>query len=146
MRNSSEAVQSHLKQLGMVCFAILMGVVIFCGVVWYLVNPGGFTPLEGLPSYLPTVLNLVALVLLLKAHLLPRLLPPPGSGADEESRLAWHRRNTILAFALREGAAIIVLVGILLTGQQTGGFAVVGLALVAMILGWPRLSQLQSGP
>jgi hypothetical protein len=66
--------------------------------------------------------------------------------SEEQSRLAWHTQTTVIAFALREGAAIIVLGGVLLTGQQVGGFAVVGLALMAMILGWPRQSQLQRDP
>lgn len=143
MRNPSEAVEQHLKQLGIICLAIASGVVIFGGVVWYLLNSGGFTPAEGLPGYLATLFNLAALVALLKAHFLPRLFPPPPSGAPEESRLAWHKRNTILGFAIREGAAFIALVGVLMTGQQAGGFTIAGLAIVAMAFAWPRLDQFQ---
>jgi len=143
MRNVSEAVEQHLKQLAIICFAIVSGVVIFGGVVWYLVNSGGFTPPEGLPSYVATLFNLVALATLLKAHFLPRLFPAPSSGAPEESRLAWHKRNTILGFAIREGAAFIALVGVLMTGQQAGGFTMAGLAIVAMVFAWPRPDQLQ---
>jgi hypothetical protein len=145
MRHPSEEAEQHLKQLSIICFAILTGVVLFCGVVWYLVNPGGFTPSEGLPSYLATLLNLVALLLLFSAHLLPRLFRAPGSGSSEESHLAWHRGTTIGGFALREGAAIVALVGIIVSGKQVGGFAVAGLAVVTMVFSWPRLSQLQSG-
>lgn len=143
MRNPSEDVQQHLNQLTIICFAILSGVVIFGGVVWYLINGGVFTPPEGLPSYLAILFNLVALVALVKAHFLPRLFPHPGVGASEEERLAWHKRNTIVGFALREGAALIALVGVLLTGQQAGGFAMVGLVLVAMVFAWPKADQIQ---
>ena len=42
MRNPSEAVEQHLRQMGIICFAIVSGVVIFWGVVWYLLGSGGF--------------------------------------------------------------------------------------------------------
>jgi hypothetical protein len=143
MRNPSEAVEQHLKQLGIISFAIVSGVVIFGGVVWYLLNSGGFTPPDGLPTYLATLFNLMALVALVKAHFLPRLFSAPPPEAPEESRLAWHKRKTILGFAIREGAAFIALVGVLLTGQQAGGFAMAGLAVVTMVFAWPRGDQLQ---
>ena len=143
MRNPSEAVEQHLKQLNIFCFAILSGVVIFGGVVWFLLNGGGFTPPDGIPTYFATLFNLVALAALLKAFFLPRLFPPPAPGAPEESRLDWHRKDTLLGFALREGGAFIALVGVLLTGRISGGFAVAGLAILAMAFAWPRVDQLQ---
>lgn len=146
MRYLSEAVKQHLKQLNIICFAIVAGVLIFAGVVWFLVTGGGFTPLEGLPPYLATVLNLVGLVFLGKAYLLPRLSPPPAPGAPEEARIAWHKRNTILGFALREGGAFVPLVGVLLTGRMAGGYAVAGLAILAMVFGWPRADQVTEAP
>jgi hypothetical protein len=143
MRNPSAAVEQHLRKMGLVCSAILSGVVVFSAVVWYLVNRGGFTSPEGLPNYLATLFNLVAFVALLKAHFLPRLFPPPPAGASEEALLTRHGRNTILGFALREGAGFIALVGVLLTGRQAGGFALAGLAIIAMVFAWPRLDQLE---
>jgi hypothetical protein len=142
MQNPSEAVQQHLRFLSIICGAILSGVVIFSGVVWYLLNAGGFTPPEGLPGFTGTLANVVALVAILKAALLPRLFPPPGRGAAETDLLAWHRKNTVLGFALREAGGLIALVGVLLTGRQAGGFAMAGLAVVSMALAWPRRDQL----
>ena len=138
MRHQSEALEQHLKQMGVISFAILTGVVIFSGVVWYMVNPGGFRPGQDLQAYLALGANLVALVAILKAQFLHRFFQPPGPQAPEETVLAWHKRNTIVAFALREGGALIALVGVLLTGQQAGGFAMAGLAIVTMVIGWPR--------
>jgi hypothetical protein len=145
MQGPSEGREQQLRVLRIVCFAILMGVVMFAGVVWYLVNPGGIRLGEAFPSYLSTLLNLAALGLLLIAHLIPKLLKAPGGDAPEESHLAWFTRVTIIAFALREGAAFVALVGVLVTGQQAGGFAVAGLAVAAMIYEWPRASRLQRG-
>ena len=145
MRYSSEALEEHIKQLNIICFAVVSGMLIFAGLVWYLVAGGGFTPPEGLPSYLAMVLNLTGLVFLVKAHFLPRISPGPSQGAPEEARIAWHKRNTILGFALREGGAFVALVGVLLTGQMAGGFAVAGLAILAMVFAWPRAEQVTGG-
>jgi len=123
---------------------MMTGVALFGGIVWYLVNGGGFTPPEGMPGYLPILFNVVALVAIVKAQFLPRLFSPPPKDASEGSFLAWHQRTTIIGFALREGAGFIALVGVLLTGQQAGGFAMAGLAIVAMAFAWPRAEQLQN--
>ena len=144
MRRPSERVDHHLRQLGVICSAMLMGVVVLGGIVWYLLNSGGFTPPEGMPGFSAILFNLVALVAIVKTLFLPRLFPPPTEGAPEEELLAWHQRTTIVGFALREAAALTALVGVMLTGQQVGGFAMAGLALVAMVLAWPRLEQLQN--
>ncbi len=142
MRNPSKAVTAHFRLLNLLCLAILGGVVIFAGVVWFLLSTGTYTPPEGIPAYLGSLLNLVALVALLKAHFLPRFFRPPPRGAPEEGFLAWHRLVTLIAFALREGGAFAALVGALLTGRPAGGMAVAGLAIVAMVLAWPREDQL----
>ena len=79
MRRQSEAVEQHLRQMGIVCFAILMGTVLFGGVVWYLVNQAGYSPSQEFPSYLVLGANLLALVVILKAQFLHRFFP--GAGA-----------------------------------------------------------------
>jgi hypothetical protein len=145
MRAHSKAVEEHLRMLTIICFAIMSGVALFGGVVWYLVNVGAFAPSMDLPSVLPLIANILALVMIVKAHFLARFYPPPGPAAPEEALLAWHKRNTILGFAIREGAAFIALIGVLLTGQQTGGFAMAVLALLSMVFAWPRAEQLETG-
>jgi len=146
MREPSSEVRAHLRELGMVSSAIFAGVVLFAGVVWYLMNLGGFTPPEGMPAYLSMVLNLVALFALALAGFLPRTLLPPPAGPSEGELLAWHKKTTILAFAVREGGAFLALVGVILTGRQLGGFAVVALVLVSMAMAWPREDQLHPLP
>ena len=142
MRGPSAEAAGHLRQLTIICLAILTGVVLFAGVVWYLLNSGAFIPPESVPPYLATVLNLVGLLFLLKAHLLPRFFRPPPQGAAEEDLLGWHRQVTIIAFALREAAALGALVGALLTGKLAAATAIVGLVVVTMILAWPRADQI----
>ncbi len=134
----SEAVQAQVRQLSFFCGAIFAGVGIFAAVVWYLLSSGVMPPQDlDLPPWLGTLLNATALVALVKAQFLPRILSKPGAGAGEEMLLAWHKRTTLVGFALREAAAFIALVGAMLTGQMAGAAMVVGLALFAMILAWP---------
>lgn len=139
----SEETRAHLQQLSIVCLAILSGVLVFAGVTWYLLSSGRLPP-DGLTlsPWIGTTFNVLALVLLAKAHLLPRLFSPPAAGMPEGVRLSWHKRNTILGFALREAAALIALVGAMLTGQLTGATLLVGLVILTMILAWPREGQL----
>jgi len=144
MKRPSQAVEDHLRQLSIICFAILSGVALFAGVVWYLVNVAGFSPSTNLPAMLPLLANILALVIILKALFLPRFRPPPGPGAPEEAMLGWHKTNTIIGFALREAAAFIALMAVLLTGEQTGGFAMAALAVVSMVLAWPKAEQLET--
>jgi len=139
----TEAAQNHLRQMNVVAGAILAGILVFSGVVWFLLGSGGFPPQDlELPSWTGTLANVVALVALGKALLLPRIFRAPGPGGSEEAILAWHRKTVIVGFALREAAAFVALVGAMLTGQLTGAFLMVGLALFTMVLAWPRADQL----
>jgi hypothetical protein len=139
----SEAMKKHLNQLSIICSAILGEVAIFAGVVWYLLNSGSMPPQDlDLPSWMSTLINVAALIALLKAQFLPRLFGSPGPNDPEEAWLAWHKRTTIVGFALREAAAFMALVGAMLTGQLVGAILMVGLAFLTMILAWPRADQL----
>lgn len=142
MQEPSQALDQHLRQLGIIGSAIFTGVVVFAVVVWYLLSSGAYTPSDGIPPYMGPMLNGVGLVVLVSAVLLPRVLPAPSRGASEAELLGWHKRNAILGFALREGAAFVALVGVLLTGRMAGGFAVAALALLSMAFAWPRKEQL----
>ena len=140
----SDAVRSHLRQMNIVSFAILLGILIFAGVVWFLLRSGGLPPKNlDLPPWIGPLFNAVALGALLKAHFLPRIFKEPHSGSPEEAVLAWHRKAVILGSALREAAAFSALVGAMLTGRLVGAMAMVGLAVFTMVLAWPREEQLR---
>lgn len=62
MRVQSKAVEEHLRMVNIIGLAILSGVLVFGGVVWYLVNVGGFEPSVQLPAYLALGANVLALV------------------------------------------------------------------------------------
>ena len=139
----SQRLRAHRTQLNVFCGAIVGGVVIFAGVVWFLLRTGAMPPQDlELPTWMSPLFNVVALVALLKAQLLPRLFGTPPPGAPEGDWLAWQRRTTMVGFALRDAAALIALVGAVLTGRWVGALFMVGLAILAMVLTWPREAQL----
>ena len=144
----SEKVQAHLRQLNLICLAFLSGVLIYSGVVWFLLTSGSMPPEDlDLAPWVGTLFNGIALVALVTAYFPPRHLRAPARDASDEDLISWHRTATLVGFSLREGAALIALVGALLTGKVLGAIAMVGWAILAMILAWPRAEQLQgSGP
>lgn len=141
--HDSQTIRAHMSQLRIICSAILGGVTLFAGVVWYL-NRSGSLPSQDLdlPDWMGLLLNGVALALLLGAHFSPVLFSSHGLSRDEEGALARHRQIVIVGFALREAAAFIALVGALLTGQLLGAGAMVALAYVSMIMAWPSRDQI----
>jgi hypothetical protein len=142
----SEPVRAHLRQLTLICFALLSGVLIYSGVVWFLLTSGSMPPEDlDLAPWMGTLFNGIALVALVRAHFPPKHLRAPGRDASEKDLIAWHKNTTLIGFSLREGAALIALVGALLTGKVVGAIAMVGWAIIAMMLAWPRAEQLQGG-
>jgi hypothetical protein len=82
---------------------------------------------------------------LLRSYFPPKHLRAPGRDASDEELIAWHKQTTLVGFSLREGAALFALVGAQLTGKVVGAIAIVGWAIIAMILAWPRAEQLHGG-
>jgi hypothetical protein len=115
-------------------------------VVWFLLTSGNAPPEDlDLAPWAGTLFNGIALVALVRAHFPPKHLRAPPRDASEEELIAWHRQATLVGFALRDGAALFALVGAQLTGKVVGAMALVGWAIIAMILAWPRAEQLQGG-
>lgn len=140
----SESLTQHLNQLAIISLAIMGGVVLFSAVVGYLLGEGTLPQGDAdFPPWMSPLFNGVSLVVLVKALFLPRLFAPPTAGAPEEEWLAWHKKSTIVGYALMEGAALIALVGVILTGRSLGAIFMVGLALLAMVFAWPRADQLE---
>lgn len=142
MSPSSE-VHQHFRNLHLICGALLSGVVLYGVVVFVLLRSGTMGSVEQVPSSVGPILNLIALGVLVVAHFLPRNLPRPARDAPLGEALAWHKRTILIATALREGAAFLALVGVLLTGSWAPGIGVVGLAILTILLGWPKEAQIE---
>jgi hypothetical protein len=141
--SSSPERKQHLRTLNIICAAIVSGIVALGVVVYVLLRSGTLGPDPSVSDLTGMVINLMALAVLVVAQFLPRQLPRPGAGASGAEVFAWHKKTIIIATALREGAAFLALVGILLTGSWSPGIGVVVLAVLLILLGWPRETQLQ---
>ncbi|HVS01582.1 MAG TPA: hypothetical protein VMT16_02345 [Thermoanaerobaculia bacterium] len=144
------SVEEQLGFLYVVCAAMILGVGAFAVMAWVLVDRPGATPL--VPADAPVWLTgfglLVAVALLLAAPLLHRRLLDRSVAPEDRGRLAPalenYRLATLLAFVLREGAAMIGLMLALATGQALWAYALAAATVVAMFWGWPRREEVAS--
>jgi hypothetical protein len=143
----SDPVGEQLRFLNVVCAAMVASVAVYAVVAWFL-GSGSAVAGPELPSAFGWFGVVVAVALLVAAPIVQRrnLLGTARGQRPEESTIAAlesFRLGTLLAFILREGAAIVGLMLTLLTGEPTWCYALGALAIVAMIWGWPRREDLQ---
>lgn len=134
-----------VRTLSIICAAILMSVPVYA-IIAILLNgsgAGGFPP-EAVPRPVVPVLVVAAALLLLSAPSIGRAVRRPsrdmtGGATDSPAhRLERFRTGHIMAFALRETAAILGLVVTLVTGNVNWVLGLGAAAMIAMLLGWPR--------
>lgn len=128
--------------LHVICGAFAASTAVYAALGWLLASSTALDlPRLPRPGGLALVLCTVALLLLLAAPLAQRLL-----AQDRDARLRsmpvvpfeTYRQATIVAFALREGAAIAGLVITLLTRDVRWVLGLGAAAVFAMLLGWPK--------
>lgn len=134
-----------IRLLNGVCIAIFLSVPVYV-VIAVLLTEGeaGTFPSEALPAALVPVLIVVAALLLLAAPAIGNAIKRPerdmtgGAAGTASQRLERFRTGHIVAFALRETAAILGLVLTLVTSNLDWVLILGAATMVAMLLGWPR--------
>ena len=138
----------RLRPLQPVCAALAATVVLYEGLAWFLLGPGGVEP-PRLPAAVPLSITFAAMVLILlssrlRSGIVRRALPShPALQPDPEAVLAAYRRGTILSFALLEGAALLGLLVSLLSGRIYYGIVLCLAALAGMLTRWPRAAEVE---
>lgn len=127
--------------LHLICAAFAAATVVYAAVGWLLVTSNGVElPRLARTGGLARLGAVAAVLLLLAAPLIQRLLAQDRDarrGSMPEVPFETYRQATIVAFALREGAAIVGL-GITLLSRDVFWMLVLGgAAVLAMLLGWP---------
>jgi hypothetical protein len=142
-------IDEALRFLNVVCVALLLSVGVFAMVAWFVASGPGASEQVGppVPDALAYAGVLVGIGLLVAAPFVQRKILERAAvtvRADERTvtALESYRLATLLAFILREGAAIVGLMLALLTGEGMWCYVLSAMALVAMIWGWPRQEQL----
>jgi hypothetical protein len=145
--SDQDPVGEQLRFLNVVCAGMVASVAVYAVVAWFL-GTGSAMPGPELPDAFGWFGVAVAAALLVAAPIVQRrnLVATATGQRPEESRIAaleGFRLGTLLAFILREGAAIVGLMLSLLTGEPLWCYALGAVTIVAMISGWPRREDLQ---
>ncbi len=116
-------------------------------VVAWLVTPAVAAPLAsgGTLRTLTWILGAVAAVELVFAAVMFRArVAAAGRSRTAGERLAGYRNAVVIAFALRESVAIFGLALSLIGGDATWSAVFAAAALAAMLIGWPRRSDMEA--
>jgi len=132
--------QNRFLLLQLICGAFLVSVAVYVLVARLVM--GKAPALAPLPELLPWILAGVAVLALLSAQPLGALMARNAeSQPTPEARQAGYRQAVVVAFAVRESAAIFGLVLTLLTGDLSWVLILAAAAVLAMVIGWPRRAQ-----
>jgi F0F1-type ATP synthase membrane subunit c/vacuolar-type H+-ATPase subunit K len=127
-----------------ICFAILASIPLYVAIAWIVVGQGAGVSGAALPPVLKWALGAVGLVMLVVAQAVWVAMKRSAAAQPTAAgRLAAYRTAAIVSFALREAAAIVGLVIAMLTGDLRWCLALAAAALLAMLLGWPRRTDMQ---
>jgi hypothetical protein len=144
------AVGSRLDEFArttsIVAAAIAATLPVYVAVAWLLTDRSDWTPTLSGPT-IPVVtwaIAAIAIAELATAEVVFRVMAALAASRDTSTdRLAGYRSAIIVAFALREGAAIMGLVLTLLTGELVWCVALSAGALATMLAGWPKRSAME---
>ncbi len=126
----------------MICFAFASSLLIYAGLAWALVELLGFQALAAIDPTITTVIAVVALATLPAAEMLTRVLRAKAAAIGQDSgaevALQSYSQGVIVGFAMREACGVIGLVLSLLTGSWLWAVTLSAVALIAMLVAWPR--------
>jgi hypothetical protein len=137
----------QLRFLNVVCIGMIASVFAYAFVAWFLTREDGALAGPGLPGGVAWLGAAVAAALLLAAPIVQRRTresAAQGQLPEERSigALEGFRLGTLMAFMLRDGAAIVGLMITIVTGEPMWTYALGAVTIVAMFWGWPRREDL----
>ena len=144
-----DRVAEALRFLNVVCLGMVFSVFVYAVVAWFLTREDGAIAGPQLPREIAWVGAVVAIALLIAAPVVQRRAREATvQGPDPTERLIaaleGYRLGTLLAFLLRDGAAIVGLMLTIMTGEPLWTYALGAVTVVAMFWGWPRREDLDS--
>ncbi len=138
-----EVLRKHFQMLTILCLAIMSGVVIFVVVAGYLHYAGMLKPTLAEVPFVRETMVVTGILMVLSVPRLGKIMAPGTSDRSVEAVLGKHRTSVIVTFALSEGVAFLVLVLGLLSGDMTLGLGIAALAVLAMVIRWPKRTHLE---
>ncbi len=148
-REIDELLAPRMPALRMIPLAFTGSVVVYIGIAWFLTRIMDWEPILELPF--PVVAGLAAtqILVVLLGYLLSRSLRsraaamaakrgPAGSPERAAAYLDRYTQSVVVASALREVAALTGFLLSLFTGEVLWVVLLGGVALVSMLVHWPR--------
>jgi hypothetical protein len=139
--------QQHLRLVRLVVGAVAASCCLLALVIYLLAHSGQLRALSTDADKIQLVFAPLAVALLAVAPAMKRAIfkraESAGFGGDVERWLAAHRTAVIVAAALREGSAILGLLMSLLSGQPRWSYLFSALAVVALLVDWPKPGELE---
>ncbi len=142
-RGREEVLRKHFQMLTLFCFAIMSGVVIFGIVAGYLHYTGMLQPTLAEVPFVREAMVVAGILMVLSVPRLGKVMGPGPTDRSVEAVLGKHKTSVIVTFALSEGVAFLVLVLGLLSGDMTLGLSIAALAVLAMVIRWPKRTSLE---
>ena len=144
-----DRVADALRFLNVVCLGMVFSVFVYAVVAWFLSSQDGAIAGPQLPREIAWVGAVVAIALLVAAPVVQRraregTVQGPDPAERRIAALEGYRLGTLLAFLLRDGAAIVGLMLTIMTGEPIWTYALGAVTVVAMFWGWPRREDLDS--
>ena len=138
----SKKIDRQVKSLQVICSGFASSLLVYAGLAWTLVEVLGFQAIVELDPTIRTTIAVVALATLPAAEMLTRMLRAKAATVGQETgaevALQSYSQAVIVGFAMREACGVIGLVLSLLTGSWLWAVTLSAVALVAMLVAWPR--------
>lgn len=135
-------IHRQVRTLQVICVAFASSLLLYAGLAWTLVEVLGFQAIAELDPAITTTIAVAALATLPAAEMLTKMLRSKaaalGQDTGAEVALQSYSQGVIVGFATREACGVIGLVLSLLTGSWLYAVTLSAVALVAMLVAWPR--------
>ncbi len=138
----------RLARVQHICQTLAISVVVYGGLIWFLVYGETVEPVSGIPGSLPLALTALAMILMLlgsrlRGAIVRRAFPSHSSlPVHEEAVIAAYQRASLISFALLDAAAVLGLGVALISGSALYGGVLCAAALIGMLTRWPNAAEL----
>lgn len=140
-RRLTRDLEQRLRPQQVICLGLALSVVLYAAIGVALVATGFVGPILELATEIQALAAGAGIVLTLAATPLSRSLlarAEAGRPRDPERLFDAYRRSILMGYALRETGAVVGFLVTLLTGNVLWVLLTSGIALLAMVLAWPR--------
>lgn len=150
-RSLQQTLEKRIGALRLIAGSLAASVVLYAGVAWMVHEIFELEPIVELSTPISWSIAIAALFVILTGYLIERSVRNGGAGMSGGGALRSpvptdapaasvdrYIRSVMIGFAFREAAAVIGFVLSFLTGNTAWAFGLSGVALLSMLIHWPR--------